>query len=151
MDSEKLYNLDKRPKWKLADSFVYSHLKDVRKQMRDQMTEAESLLWNSLKSKKTGVKFRRQHMIDGFIPDFVALSCMLIIEVDGKIHNQQREHDIVRTLALNEKGFHVIRFTNEEILNDIESVLMRIIAEIRRADPSRPPQSGEEGSKYRIL
>jgi len=116
--------------WNTADPFIYSGLKDERKEMRDNMTEAEAVLWEQIKSKKLGVKFRRQHVIGNYIPDFVVLSCKLIIEVDGKIHKYQKEQDEQRTFDLNEKGYKVIRFTNEEVLHEINSVLDKIKREI---------------------
>ncbi|HLP04656.1 MAG TPA: endonuclease domain-containing protein [Paludibacter sp.] len=116
--------------WNTADPYTYSELKDKRKEMRDHMTLAESVLWNHIKSKKLGVKFRRQHVIGNFIPDFVALSCKLVIEVDGEIHNFQKEADEQRTFVLNEKGYKVIRFTNNEILLNINQVLDRIKNEL---------------------
>ena len=128
-----------KPKWNTANPFTYYVLKDKRKIMRDNMTEAEEILWNYIKSEKTGTKFRRQHVIGNYIPDFVALSCNLIIEVDGEIHKYQKEADEQRTYELNEKGFKVIRFSNEEVLKDINSVLERINEEIvLRRDPLSP-------------
>lgn len=118
------------PKWNTADPFTYHLLKDKRKEMRDNMTQAEEILWEHIKSKKLGVKFRRQHVIGNFIPDFVALSCKLIIEVDGEIHKYQKEADEQRTYSLNEKGFKVIRFTNDEISKDINITLERIKKEL---------------------
>jgi very-short-patch-repair endonuclease len=116
--------------WNTANPYTYNILKDKRKEMRDNMTLAESVLWGHIKSKKLGVKFRKQHVIGNYIPDFVALSCKLIIEVDGEIHNYQKERDEQRTFELNEKGYKVIRFTNEEVLHDINSVLEKIKREI---------------------
>jgi len=72
------------------------------------------------------VKFRRQHIIEYFIPDFVALSCKLIIEIDGEIHNFQKKNDSEREHFLTENGYKVIRFENEEVLNDIEQVIKKI-------------------------
>ena len=119
------------PAWNTADPILYPYLKNSRKQMRDDMTEAESLLWKCLKSKQIGVKFRRQHIIDNFIPDFVCLSCKLIIEVDGEIHKFQKKYDDERTKFLNERGYRVLRFNNEEILNEIELVIQKIKENIR--------------------
>ncbi|MDD3320187.1 MAG: endonuclease domain-containing protein [Paludibacter sp.] len=122
-------NSDKDPfieHWNIANPFTYHVLKDKRKQMRDNMTIAEERLWEEIKSKKLSVKFRRQHVIGNYIPDFVALSCKLIIEVDGKIHNYQKEADEQRTYELNQEGFKVIRFTNEEVIKNINQVLEKI-------------------------
>ncbi|MFB0924642.1 MAG: DUF559 domain-containing protein, partial [Vicingaceae bacterium] len=72
--------------------------------------------------------FRRQHPIDNFIPDFVCLDKKLIIEVDGKIHDNQKEADQQRTDALNDLGYQVIRFENEEVLVDIDKVANKIVS-----------------------
>ena len=98
------------------------------KRMRKEPTDAEAALWEFLRDKKLGDKFRRQHLIDDFIVDFVCLSKNLVIEVDGGYHNDptQKEYDQQRTLYLNEKGFQVIRFTNEEVIGNTEAVLTKI-------------------------
>ena len=98
------------------------------KRMRKEPTDAEATLWELLRDKKLGDKFRRQHLIDDFIVDFVCLSKNLVIEVDGGYHNDptQKEYDQQRTLYLSEKGFKVIRFTNEEVLGNTEAVLTKI-------------------------
>ena len=98
------------------------------KRMRKEPTDAEAALWELLRDKKLGDKFRRQHLIDDFIVDFVCLSKNLVIEVDGGYHNDptQKEYDQQRTLYLNEKGFRVIRFSNEEVLGNTEAVLTKI-------------------------
>ncbi|MBM0653039.1 leucine--tRNA ligase [Capnocytophaga genosp. AHN8471] len=102
------------------------------KRMRKEPTDAEAALWELLRDKKLGDKFRRQHLIDDFIVDFVCLSKNLVIEVDGGYHNDptQKEYDEQRTLYLNEKGFKVIRFTNEEVLGNTEAVLTKIKQEL---------------------
>jgi len=130
------------PEWNTANPYTYNILKDKRKEMRDNMTEAEAVLWEYIKSKKMGVKFRRQHVIGNYIPDFVALSCKLIIEVDGEIHKYQQEADKQRTFELNSKGFKVIRFTNNDILKNIKPVLDNIISEINCRTKTPCPQMG---------
>jgi len=112
--------------WNTANPIVFNVLKEKRKEMRDNMTFAEEKLWNEIKSKKLGVKFRRQHIIGNYIPDFVALSCKLIIEVDGEIHKYQQEADEQRTYELNQQGYTVIRFANDEIIKDIKQILEKI-------------------------
>ncbi|MGM5469374.1 leucine--tRNA ligase [Flavobacteriaceae bacterium LMO-SS05] len=101
------------------------------KDMRANPTKAEAALWQHLKSKKINVKFRQQHLIEDYIVDFVCLSKQLIVEVDGKIHEFQVEEDSNRTEVLENKGFKVIRFTNEEVLGNIDSVISRIQKELR--------------------
>ena len=104
-----------------------SHLLiEKAKENRNNPTEAERTLWNYLRNKKLGNKFRQQHLIDDFIVDFVCLSKKLVIEVDGGIHDTQVEEDEKRSEVLNEKGFRVIRFRNEEVIGDIDAVLGKI-------------------------
>lgn len=96
------------------------------------MTEAEDILWKHLRNKKlNGLKFRRQHPLDIFIADFYCHEKKLVIELDGGIHDilEQKEYDEGRTSELEGKGFKVIRFRNEEIMNDLEDVLNRILAQ----------------------
>ena len=120
-----------------------SHLLLERaKEMRNNPTEAEKILWLNLKSKALDFKFRQQHLIDDYIVDFVCLSKKLVIEVDGEIHNSQQEADAERTKVLNKKGFKVIRFNNKEILNNIDSVLNIIKHELHIAVV---PPSGARG------
>ena len=122
----------KKPRWLTANKDFYRNFKYERERLKKNMTSAEILLWKFLRNKKQGVKFRRQHIIDFYIPDFVALSIKLIIEVDGKIHLRKWREDAERTKRLGIMGYKVIRFTNEEIENDIEKVLSRIRKEIEK-------------------
>jgi very-short-patch-repair endonuclease len=97
------------------------------KKLRWQMTPAETKLWDRLKNKQLhGLKFRRQHPLHHFILDFYCHAHRLVVEVDGGIHASQRDYDEARSEWLSQRGFRVIRFTNEEVLNDIEGVLGRI-------------------------
>ena len=79
-----------------------------------------------LRNKKTGYTIRRQHIIDNFIVDFVCLPKKVIIEIDGEIHLKQKEQDELRTLTLNEKGYKVIRFKNEDVFTNAELVVSKI-------------------------
>jgi leucyl-tRNA synthetase len=104
-----------------------SHLLIERAQdMRANPTPAESALWYELRGKKLNAKFRQQHLINDFIVDFVCLDRKLIIEVDGKIHDNQIEADALRTQRLENDGYKVIRFRNEEVLRDTNNVLEEI-------------------------
>ena len=144
-----------------------SHLLiEKAKEMRNNMTDAEKLLWEALGAKNTGDKFRRQHVIGDFIADFVCLPKRLIIEVDGGYHNDniQQSLDEQRTNILNHLGFEVIRFTNEEVLGNLDGVVNQIeeklsllanIKELNKAEQSSEtigtrrvqvcPPSGERG------
>ena len=93
---------------------------------RTTMTHAETPLWNRLKNKQLGVKFRRQHPIDIFIVDFYCHACKLVVEIDGDIHKFQHEYDVGRTAEMQRYGIQVIRFTNEDVELHIEQVVERI-------------------------
>jgi very-short-patch-repair endonuclease len=97
--------------------------------LRKRMTKAEKTLWVHLRRKTVnGKRFRRQHPIDQFIADFYCHEAKLVIEVDGGIHmsKNQKERDEMRTFELQSKGINVIRFTNDEVLFDIDNVIKRI-------------------------
>jgi very-short-patch-repair endonuclease len=99
------------------------------KELRKSMTEAEEMLWEQIRNNKLkGLKFRRQHPLDIFIADFYCHQRKLIIELDGGIHDtpEQMEYEEGRTAELEEKGFKILRFKNDEVLNDIKSVLEKI-------------------------
>lgn len=124
---------NKKHAWQTANPILYKELNERATEMRDKMTEAETLLWNILCGKKfEGYKFRRQHIIDQFIVDFVCLRQNLIIEVDGKFHyeKEQVEKDKIRTEILETYGFKVIRFENKEVLGNTEKVLEKISEEL---------------------
>ncbi|OYU85008.1 MAG: hypothetical protein CFE24_03955 [Flavobacterium sp. BFFFF2] len=96
------------------------------KENRKSATEAEDLMWQSLRSAALGYKIRRQHYIGPFIVDFVCLSRQLVIELDGSIHEFQKEYDLARTEMLQELGFEITRFSNEEVLREKRQVLEKI-------------------------
>jgi very-short-patch-repair endonuclease len=112
-----------------ASPFIFEKARKLRK----SMTESEQLLWQHLKKRQlNGFKFRRQHPMAKFIADFYCHSVKLVIEVDGGIHRikDRKEYDILRTNELDQLGVTVIRFTNEEVENNIELVLKKIAAVI---------------------
>jgi len=98
------------------------------KALRDNPTKAEKVLWEKLRLKQLGVKFRRQHPINIYIADFYCHEKKLVIEVDEDYHlvPDQKEHDELRTEDLKEFGIEVIRFKNEQVLNEINEVLKMI-------------------------
>ncbi len=117
-----------RQKYMTARPSTYKLLKELQSENKKHSTQAESILWEYLRNKKLNYKFRRQHIIDEFIADFVCVEKNLIIEVDGGYHHtiEQKEADDLRTQILNEIGFKVIRFTNEQVIADIDNVLLYI-------------------------
>ncbi|MBT8314879.1 MAG: DUF559 domain-containing protein, partial [Maribacter sp.] len=131
-------------KYQTARPSAYGLLKQNQLERKKQTTEAERILWEQLKTKQLGVKFRRQHIIDEFIVDFVCLSKKIVIEVDGAYHNttSQLEADEIRTKILKELGYSVLRFKNQEVIGAINSVLKKIQARL----DSLP--SGEVGGAF---
>ncbi len=98
------------------------------KELRENMTEAEQMLWSCLSKNQLGVRFKAQHPIANFIADFYCHRHKLVIEVDGGIHNsdEQKGRDGFRNEELNALEIAVLRFTNEEVKNDLENVLKTI-------------------------
>lgn len=125
------------PKYTVKSPHQYEHARLNRK----EATEAEDRLWQELRDKKTSTKFRRQHPIDEYIVDFVSLNDALIIEVDGRYHSEagQKEYDDLRTVTLEKIGFKILRFSNDEVLNDISSVIEKIR---QHTSPSPPVEKG---------
>ena len=116
--------------YQTADPLLYSRLAEFARHNRNNPTEAESLLWGYLKGKGIGATFKRQHVIGDYIADFVCLDTKLIVELDGGYHQlpQQQMSDSQRTEWLGSKGYRVLRFTNEDLFNNIEGAL-RLIEE----------------------
>jgi len=97
------------------------------KLLRNNMTYHEKLLWEKLKGKQIcGIRFRRQHPISLFIVDFYCHEVRLVVEVDGEIHYDRIDYDDGRSAKMERFGIKVIRFTNFEVENNIEKVIMRI-------------------------
>ena len=96
------------------------------KELRRDMTPAEKILWQELRANKLGVHFRRQQIIAGFIVDFYCHKAVLIVEVDGDIHDLQQEEDARREKVLSEMGLRIIRFGNDEVVKDLFTVVGKI-------------------------
>src|SRR5262245_51242446 len=99
-------------------------LKHFKKCLRKSQTDAENILWYRMRNRNfQDHKFRRQHILCGYIVDFVCLEKKLVIELDGGQHVQREEYDSARTLKLEADGFQILRFWNNELLNNMDSVL----------------------------
>ena len=108
------------------------------KQLRRTMTRAETLLWRYLKADRlAGLNFRRQTPIGNYIADFVAHSCKLIVELDGESHEfeERISHDERRDRWLESRGYRVLRFTNEDVLKNLEGVALVIAEAAEQAVP----------------
>ncbi len=113
--------------------FNNPNLKPTRQELRNKMTQAEVLLWGKIRDKKLlGYKFRRQYSVGPFILDFYCPKLKLAIELDGSQHAQeeQERYDEGRTNYLNDRDIIVIRYWNNEIIEDIENVYLDIINKI---------------------
>ena len=135
--------------YRTASPDRYDLLKAFARENRNNPTLAELLLWKHIRNKLLGTRFLRQHIIGDYIVDFVSLSDGLVIEVDGAYHAEyeQMEMDEARTYALEQMGFKVIRFTNEEILYNIEQVKCKIMKNIKANEQSNLPlREGRGGS-----
>ena len=123
-----------------ADPSTYKYLKDNAKYNRKNATEAEIVLWEALRDNNIGYKFRRQHIIQNYIIDFFCNELSFCIEVDGGYHYtpEQREADNIRTQYLTDLGYAELRFTNDQVLTDIDSVIeqIKIAAAIRKSSLS---------------
>ena len=131
------------PAYHTANIKTYESLKQKAIEMRKSPTATEEKMWGMLRVEFKEFNFRRQHIIDNFIVDFVSLKHQLVIEIDGKIHDSQRERDQERTEILNNLNFKVIRFTNEEVINNIEKVILDIKKELDQVDVASPLPCGE--------
>ncbi|MFZ4726530.1 MAG: homocysteine S-methyltransferase family protein, partial [Paludibacter sp.] len=115
-----------------TNAFAWSLLIERAKQMRHEPTKTEKMLWECLRNRKIGYKIRRQHIVDGYIADFICIEKNTIIEVDGGIHlsKEQLEHDIERTRLLTIRGFNILRYTNENVLKNPYQVAEKIKQEL---------------------
>ncbi len=119
--------------------------------LRRRMTDAERLLWRHLRNRELGGwKFRRQYPVGTFIVDFICVEKNLVIEVDGGQHAENAGADLQRSAFLNKMGYRVLRFWNNEVLQETEAVLTAIFAILANDKQNSPspqpsPPSGERG------
>jgi len=113
----------------------------IAKELRKEQTEAESILWKFLKSRKLkGFKFRIQYPIGRYIADFYCIEKRLIIEIDGEIHNraERKEYDLIRNKEIECRNIKILRFTNQEVFNNVRKVIEKTESELAPL-----PSSGE--------
>ncbi len=112
--------------------------RDRAKQLRRTMTRAETLLWRHLKANRlAGLGFRRQSPMGNYIADFVAHSCKLVVEVDGESHDfvSRLRHDNRRDEWFESRGYRVLRFTNDDVMKNLEGVVIAIRQAAEQAAP----------------
>ena len=120
---------------------------DCARELRADMTDAETKLWWRLRGRQLGGhRFRRQVPIGPYIVDFACLAASLVIEVDGGQHFDEADRDERRTAWLEERGYRVIRFLNPDVLTNIDGVLETVLRALPATPPPRPSPSGGEGA-----
>jgi len=106
------------------------------RELRREETEAERRLWSRLRNRQVGnAKFRRQQPIGDYFADFVCMRFKLVVEVDGGQHAERPEYDAMRTAYMEDRGFRVLRFWNNEVLGDIDAVLDSILRAVEQRRP----------------
>ena len=107
------------------------------KDLRKKLTGPERRLWYYLRANRLGVKFQKQGVLAPYIVDFVARSERLVIELDGDTHAGREGYDAARTRALEARGYRVLRFTNSDVMTNMDGVLRAILIALGR-DPESP-------------
>ena len=117
---------------------------DRARGLRRAMTLPEVLLWQALRTRPGGFKFRRQHPIGGYVTDFACLSARLLIEVDGEVHSDHEVAtvDRLRQSDLEATGFHVLRIAARDVLDDLEAVTVMIVTQCEARAPLHQPAAG---------
>lgn len=126
---------------------IPKHVTKIARKLRQNLTECEKLLWERLSNKKlNGLRFRRQHPIGRYIADFYNHENRLVVEVDGKIHEKQKEYDLNRENFLKTNGYKVIRFKNDDIKSNMEIVLETILKNTKTGyNPYKSSSGGFRG------
>jgi very-short-patch-repair endonuclease len=119
--------------------------------LRKDSTPAEGKLWSCLRNDQLGVAFRRQHAIGNYIPDFCCPKKKLVIELDGSQHLEQEEYDEERTKYLESQGYKVIRFWNNDVINNIDGVIRAIILAMEPESHSKQETRNMADIKYEIV
>lgn len=134
---------------KYSNNFYSNNLKEYARQLRNNSTLPETILWNKLLKKKQlrGYSFLRQRPIKNYIVDFFSKDLNLIIEIDGEIHKFKKAKDKNRELILNELGFTIIRFKNEQILHEFINVIRTLEEFIDEFETNITPKS-PQGDNY---
>jgi very-short-patch-repair endonuclease len=118
------------------------------KELRQEMTRAGQLLWDGLRKRQlSGLKFQRQHPLGPFISDFYCAEKSLVVEIDGDIHDLQKEQDEQRTRQFEEFGYQAIRFRNKEVETNTSLVLKKILEACTPSSPGIGRRVGDEGSQ----
>jgi very-short-patch-repair endonuclease len=127
---------------------IYPPILQRARELRQPQTPAEATLWRALRNRNLNYKFRRQHPIDNFIIDFYCAQVRLCIELDGASHMEasQKEYDLARTAYLEDLGYKMIRFTNDDVRYNLNAVVEEIVRTIEGiVNPASLPSGEEKG------
>jgi very-short-patch-repair endonuclease len=117
---------------------LWEQLKPLAREKRHEPTPAEDFLWQHIRGRQVAsAKFRRQHTIGRFIVDFFCVQAKLVIEVDGEIHQYTQEEDAIRQEFIEAHGFTVLRFTNDEVLKHIGTVIQTISTYLKQTKANK--------------
>ena len=141
---------DRVPFFTAGTGRLWEKLRPLARQQRHKPTAAEDALWRILRSRQVdGLKFRRQHAIERFIVDFYCSEARLVVEVDGAAHDYTQAEDAVRQEYLEALGLRVLRFSNDEVLQQADTVIQAIRDALRttfeQISPSPPRGEGAGG------
>jgi very-short-patch-repair endonuclease len=120
------------------------------RKLRKEMSPPEALLWQQLRQRPGGLKFRRQHPVDPYVVDFLCSKARLIVEIDGWAHEtaSTAENDEKRDQALEARGFTILRIPAEDVMGDVGGAVMAILARagspLHHAPHGPPPRTGED-------
>jgi very-short-patch-repair endonuclease len=118
-----------------APPALWEKLKPLARQMRHDPTPAENALWQRVRNRRiAGAKFLRQHAIERFVVDLYCADACLVVEVDGPVHDYTPDEDAVRQKYLESLGLRVLRFSNEQVSDEIEDVVKKIREAVRRSN-----------------
>ncbi len=109
---------------------IPKHVKQLAVELRKNQTIAEQIIWSKIRNKKLGgFRFTRQYSIGRYIADFYCSKANKIVEIDGKVHEERdrKEYDKIREEVIKTHGIKIIRFTNDEIVSNLEEVLRRLL------------------------
>ncbi len=121
--------------------FNRKNQRSTRQHLRNSVSVLERILWSKIRNQQLGVKFRQQHGIGKYVVDFYCPDFKLVVELDGDSHYQDgaQEYDQIRDEFMRGMGLRVLRFTNIEVMNNLDGVLLAIYDDIKSLTPSLPP------------
>jgi len=140
--------------FKTANTRFWQILKQYGRENRKNQTEAENILWGKIRNNQLGIKVRRQHSIGGYIVDFAILEKRIVIEIDGAYHHteEQKIFDETRTEFLKEFGIEVLRFTNQEVIENTANVVKKIaeVLNSKQTDTSLLREEKRQGDEAKL-